>query len=89
MHEGLRLQYLPIEFQQLRSVLEAKDDHIDALDDLIEHLKNRIQNAPCLVAHPGETTYECRHDDPCRVCRWRREVSEELVNEWHLPGGIW
>jgi hypothetical protein len=42
-----------------------------------------------LVAHPGETTYECRHDDPCRVCRWRREVSEELVNEWHLPGGIW
>jgi hypothetical protein len=42
-----------------------------------------------LVAHPGETTYECRHDDPCRVCRWRREVSEGLVNEWHLPGGIW
>lgn len=89
MTEGMRLQYLPLEFQQLKEVLEAKDEQIDTLGELIEHLKNRIQDAPCLVARPGETTYECRHDDPCRVCRWRKEVSEELVEEWHLPGGIW
>lgn len=96
MTRGLRLQYLPLEHEQLKNELRhlkealvAKDECIDTLGELIEHLKNRIQNAPCLVAHPGEFTYECRHDDLCRVCGWRKEVSEDLIEEWHLQKGIW
>lgn len=87
--DGMKLEYLPLEFQQLKEVLEAKDEQIDALGELIEHLKGCIQNAPCLVSRPGEGTYECRHDKPCRVCEWRREVSDELRDEWHMPDGIW
>ena len=96
MHEGLKLQFLPQEHeslkkevQHLKAVILAKDECIDALGDLIDHLKNRIQDAPCLVARPGEATYECRHDDPCRVCGWRKEASKDLVEEWHLSQGIW
>jgi hypothetical protein len=37
MHEGLRLQYLPHENEELK----------DLVDDLLIH----IRNAPCLVAH--------------------------------------
>jgi hypothetical protein len=73
---------MPHELQQLKELIEAKDG-------LIAHLKNRIQDAPCLVARPGEITYECRTETPCRVCQWRRDVSRELIEEWHLPEGIW
>jgi len=96
MTRGLRLQYLPLEHEKLKNeirhlneALDAKDEHIDTLGELIEHLKNCIQNAPCLVAHPGEVTYECRTETRCRVCRWRKEVSEQLIDEWHLTEGIW
>lgn len=82
MHEGMRLQYLPIEFEQLRDALGRKDE-------LIEHLMGCIRNAPCLVARPGELTYECRTESPCRVCQWRWEVNEGLLEGWDLPDGIW
>jgi thymidylate synthase len=85
----MRLQYLPVELQQFKEILVAKDEHIDTLGELIEHLKECIQSAPCLAAHPGEVTYECRTEAPCRVCQWRREVSKQLVDEWRLPDGIW
>jgi hypothetical protein len=70
MHEGLRLQYLPHENEELK----------DLVDDLLIH----IRNAPCLVAHPGELTYECRHDNPCRVCEWREGVLKDLQREWDI-----
>ena len=82
MPKGIRLQYMPHELQQLKELVEAKDE-------LIAYLKNRIQDAPCLVARPGEATYECNVENPCRVCQWRQDVSRELVDEWHLPEGIW
>jgi len=68
MHEGLRLQYLPHENEELK----------DLVDDLLIH----IRNAPCLVAHPGELTYECRVERLCRVCQWRVDVANELQQEW-------
>lgn len=75
MTPGARLEWGPKEIEDLR--------------ELVEHLKRAIQGAPCLVAHPGEDTYECRHDSPCRVCQWRREVSQGLTEEWGLEDGIW
>ena len=33
--------------------------------------RDTAESAPCLVARPGELTYECRVDAPCRVCAWR------------------
>jgi len=61
----------------------------DEQRELVAHLKRAIQGAPCLVARPGENTYECRIDSPCRVCQWRHEVNAELVEEWGLEDGIW
>ena len=89
MHEGLKIQYAPLEIDYLKGLINAKDEQIDTLGELIEYLKGCIQNAPCLVASPGEFTYECRVDNPCRVCQWRREVSDELQDEWHITEGIW
>jgi hypothetical protein len=75
MTPGMRLEWGPKEIEDLR--------------ELVGHLKSAIQGAPCLVSRPGETTYECRIDSPCRVCQWRHEVNEELVEEWGLEDGIW
>lgn len=75
MTPGMRLEWGPKEIEDLR--------------ELVGHLKCAIQNAPCLVARPGEVTYECREESLCRVCQWRREVSDELVEEWGVPNGIW
>lgn len=47
---------------------------IEDLRDLIQDLKNAIENAPCEVSHRGEMTYECRIDNLCRVCAWRTET---------------
>lgn len=74
-HAGIRLEWGPKEIEDLR--------------ELVEHLKSAIQGAPCLVSRPGEGTYECRIDSLCRVCQWRHEVNEELVEEWDLEDGIW
>jgi len=70
MHEGLKLQYLPFENERLK--------------EIIEDLLNHVRNAPCLVSHPGELTYECRHDNPCRVCEWRVSVLKDLQREWDI-----
>ena len=75
MTPGMRLEWGPKEIEDLR--------------ELVGHLRRTIQGAPCLTAHPGEDTYECRHDSPCRVCQWRQEVSRELAEEWGMPDGIW
>jgi hypothetical protein len=75
MTPGMRLEWGPKEIEDLR--------------ELVDHLKRAIQGAPCLVTRPGEATYECRHDSPCRVCQWRQEVSQGLTEEWGLPDGIW
>ena len=70
MHDGLRLQYLPYENEQLKELV----------DDLLIH----IRNAPCLVARPGELTYECSLERPCRVCSWRHEVATQLDEGWSV-----
>jgi len=72
-----------------RERLEWGPKEIDEQRKLVAHLKRVIQCAPCLIARPGETTYECRIDSPCRVCQWRHEVNSELVKEWGIPDGIW
>ncbi len=58
-------------------------------DAVIKFLKVQVQLAPCLVSRPGEGTYECRHDNLCRVCEWRRDVHRELVQTWKIADGIW
>ncbi len=58
-------------------------------DEVIKFLKVQVQLAPCLVSRPGEGTYECRHDNLCRVCEWRRDVHRELVQTWKIEDGIW
>lgn len=75
MHEGLKLQYLPAD--------------VERLEELVEFLKFCIQGTPCLVARPGETTYECRVEHHCVNCRWRHEVNKLLIDEWDCPNGIW
>jgi hypothetical protein len=93
---GTRLEWGPKEIEDLREeikclerVIAARDETLDQVSDMIGHLRRAIQGAPCLVARPGETTYECRIDSPCRVCQWRQEVSQGLQQEWGLPNGIW
>lgn len=71
---------------QAASDISDENDH---LRKLVEHLKRDIQSAPCLVARPGEITYECRIDTPCRVCQWRHEVSQGLRVELGIQDGIW
>jgi hypothetical protein len=44
-----------------------------AATERTKDLEDKIARAPCLVAREGETTYECRVDSLCRVCRWRNE----------------
>ena len=73
--DGMKLEYLPHEHEQLKK--------------LVEFLKGQVQMAPCLVSRPGEGTYECRHDKPCRVCEWRRDVHRDLIDHWNTPDGIW
>lgn len=92
----MRLQWGPKENEELRErviwlahVISSRDESLDDMGRLVDDLKVAIRAAPCLVARPGEVTYECNIEDPCRVCQWRREVSEMLVEEWHLPSGIW
>ena len=47
---------------------------IEDLRDLIQDLKDAIENAPCELSRRGEITYECRTDNLCRVCSWRTET---------------
>lgn len=96
MTPGARLEWGQKEIEDLREqvtylegIIDARDETLDDVGELLEHLKRCIQSAPCLVARPGEFTYECRAESPCRVCQWRQEVNQGLTEEWHLPNGIW
>lgn len=96
MTPGIRLEWGPKEIEDLREqvahlegIVAVRDETLDTTGELIEHLRRAIQGAPCLVARPGEATYECRVESPCRVCQWRLEVSQGLAEEWGLPDGIW
>lgn len=51
---------------------------IEDLKDLVDDLKDAIENAPCEVSRFGELTYECRHDSLCRICTWRNETLKAL-----------
>ena len=77
------------EIKRLEKLIKGQSDQVKSLDGVVEFLKGQVQMAPCLVSRPGEGTYECRHDKPCRVCEWRREVHKALVEEWHIEEGIW
>ena len=88
---GLKLQWGPKEIEDLqaqvahlRMVVDALNDNLDAVAGLIDHMKSSIEDAPCLVARPGELTYECRHDNPCRVCEWRKATTRALREEWGM-----
>lgn len=83
---GIRLEWGPKEIEDLRahvaylqSVIDSLNDNLDATGDLIINLKSCIEDAPCLAARPGEFTYECRHDNLCRVCEWRVRTLKILV----------
>lgn len=91
MTPGLRLQWGPKEIEDLQKqvahlqkVVDALNDNLDYVSDLIDHMKGCIENAPCLAARPGELTYECRHDNLCRVCEWRNEVTRALHGDWGI-----
>ncbi len=77
------------EIKHLEKVIMERDESMDTMGMLIEFMKVQVQLAPCLVSRPGEGTYECRHDNPCRVCEWRSDVHRALIDEWQLPDGIW
>lgn len=51
-------------------------------DDIEGYLLDAVREAPCLIARPGEGTYECSIDRPCRVCSWRKEVAAGLWSGW-------
>ena len=70
MTPGLRLQWGPKEIEDLK--------------ELVANLQSSIENAPCIAARPGELTYECRHDNLCRVCEWRHETIRTLREEWSI-----
>ena len=77
------------EIKRLESTIKARDESLDTCSNLIDFLKVQVQMAPCLVSRPGEGTYECRHDNLCRVCEWRNDVHNVLTKEWHIEEGIW
>ena len=81
-HTGMRLEWGPKEIDDLRK-------QVAQMDEVIEFLKCQVQLAPCLLSRPGEGTYECRIDSPCRVCEWRLNVHRTLVKELEVPEGIW
>lgn len=47
----------------------------------------QIEHEGCAVSHIGETTYECRADSPCGLCRLRgqrdrlRAENEALIDD--------
>ena len=77
------------EIKRLEGVIKVRDESLDAFSDLVDFLKGQVQMAPCLVSRPGEGTYECSIEKPCRVCEWRRDVHRELVQTWKIEDGIW
>ena len=91
MTPGIRLQWGPKEIEDLQErvrylqmVIDALNENLDTTAEIIDHMKSYIENAPCLAARPGELTYECRHDNLCRVCEWRNDVTCALHGDWGI-----
>lgn len=55
---------------------------MERLQEINSALKDAIISAPCLISTEGELTYECRIESPCRVCRWRIQVTKSLREEY-------
>lgn len=68
-HPGLRLEWAP---QELSRLQEMNSD-----------LRQAIWGAPCLASSKGENTYECRHDNLCRVCEWRMNVMKDFQEDYN------
>lgn len=87
------LEDLTSQMEEVRSALRyGSDDFIwvpgmtagqavKRLANIAYDLQSAIEMAPCEVAKPGEMTYECRVENLCRVCSWRKEVFRELREE--------
>ena len=63
-------------------IYEIRLEKVIELHEKIATLRSAIWNAPCLVARPGELTYECRHDNQCVVCAWRQNVAKDFQTEF-------
>lgn len=45
----------------------------DLANKQLDALRWQVENEGCAASHLGETTYECRADAPCGLCRLRSE----------------
>lgn len=45
----------------------------DLLTKQLAALRWQVEHEGCAASHLGETTYECRADAPCGLCRLRNE----------------
>jgi hypothetical protein len=68
---------------------QALVGEVEMLREAFWRLMMQVRNAPCLVSHPGELTYECNPAKVCRVCEWRDSVNDFLIDELGLPEGLW
>lgn len=56
---------------------------VDAVLIALNDLANGSEHVQCLVARPGEMTYECDVDKPCISCRARQRI-ERLTRVLNL-----
>jgi hypothetical protein len=67
-----------------------RDDMKNDAEKRLSALLWQVENEGCAVSHLGETTYECRADAICGLCRLRqerdalREVLMAVVVAWEL-----
>ena len=96
MDERITLQWGPADLEEIREALGHGADEtawppgltmgqsVRRLVGLVHDLRAAIDNTPCLVARPGELTYECSIERPCRVCEWRSETTRALRDEYGM-----
>jgi chromosome segregation ATPase len=46
----------------------------DAADRFLRALRDQVETGGCAAAHAGETTYECRPEQTCGLCRLRQRA---------------
>ena len=93
LDDRITLLWLPADLEEIREALGHGADEtawppgltmgqsVRRLVGLVQDLRAAIDNAPCLVARPGELTYECSIERPCRVCVWRSDTTRVLREE--------
>lgn len=82
-------------FLRLRHAADA-DEYVPTervIDEVLRRLKDarqrlealrwQVEHEGCAASHLGETTYECRADAPCGLCRLRAE-RDRLRAESHM-----